>query len=45
VEGVRELANKAKLLRAGQAELAEGAAEATAPPPSLDEVEALRDQR
>jgi hypothetical protein len=36
--------NKAKLLRARQAELAEVAAEATAPLPSFDEVEALRDQ-
>ena len=43
-ERVRELGNKAKLLRARQAELAEVAAEATAPLPSFDEVEALRDQ-
>ena len=43
-ERVRELGSKANLLRARQAELAEVAAEATAPLPSLDEVQALRDQ-
>jgi hypothetical protein len=43
-ERVRELGNKAKLLCARQAELAEVAAEATAPLQGLGEVEALRDQ-
>jgi site-specific DNA recombinase len=43
-ERVRELGTKAKLLRARQAELAEVAADASAPLPSLDEVETLRDQ-
>jgi site-specific DNA recombinase len=43
-ERVGELGNKAKLLRARQAELADVAADATAPLPSVDEVQALRDQ-
>jgi len=43
-ERVRELGNKAKSLRARQAELAETATDATAPLPTLAEVESLRDQ-
>jgi site-specific DNA recombinase len=43
-ERVRDLANKAKSLRARQAVLAEVAADAGAPLPTLSEVEVLRDQ-
>jgi len=43
-ERVRDLANKAKSLRARQAELADVAADASAPLPTLSEVEVLRDQ-
>ena len=43
-ERVRDLGNKAKSLRARQAEIANVAADASAPLPTLDEVEFLRDQ-
>ena len=43
-ERVRDLANKAKSLRARQAELAEVATDAGAPLPTVSEVEVLRDQ-